>query len=93
MERAINPIATALSPLFKPLIDSLEVELSGLLANPQWRFSVHPSNIFESPTFSPRPIGPLDGEEDEESQDGGRRPVSLKTAVRLLRQYYEQKYA
>ncbi len=70
MERVINPIATALSPLFKPLIDSLEVELSGLLANPQWRFSVHPSNIFESPTFSPRPIGPLDGEEDEESQAG-----------------------
>ena len=24
---------------------------------------------------------------------GGRRPVSLKTAVRLLRQYYEEKYA
>lgn len=68
MDRAINPIATALSPLFKPLIDSLEVEISGLLANPQLRFSVHPSNIFEPPAFPSRPIAPFDGEEDEGSQ-------------------------
>ena len=24
---------------------------------------------------------------------GGKRPVSLKTAVKLLRQYYEEKYS
>ena len=68
LERAVNPISTALSPLFKPLIDSLEVDLWGPITKPQWRFSMDPSNIFETPSFSSRPIDPFSGEEDKESK-------------------------
>ena len=30
--------------------------------------------------------------EDDELSGGSKRPIELKTAVRLLRQYYETKY-
>ncbi len=68
LERAVNPISTALSPLFKPLVDSLEVDLWGTIAKPEWRFLMDPSNIFATPSVSSRPIDPFSQEVEEEPE-------------------------
>ncbi len=41
-----NPLVTAFGLLFRPLTHALELELSGSLEDPQWRFKRNPFNLF-----------------------------------------------
>lgn len=44
LQTPTNPIATVLTPIFKPLGEALEFQMTGTYLNPTWRFSLAPKN-------------------------------------------------